>query len=404
LACHTVPRYLCLVGSVFNTCVSYDDDGNKKQAAYSLVTASEKPAVHLRIGRLLLARTHLPSDFEHTVTFPEDEQQSSAANTHEYSPFNPTTAITPSVTTETKTGLIDGMTAAVESMHSKQDKEGESLLDVVRHLNRGQMLVTKTSERWQLAMLNCYVAARTRESTAFKPALIFALYAMIFIAPATAVIEEPPSPLTPLTPITPGSKGSLDSKQVTDDVDAAPAPVSPNSNTITTTSSTNDIDTNNDTNDLLVQPSSAYDYDANVPKTIWTNSKQVRIVTRIYWLRLALEYSCYHETHGDAFTKVALLRAPNSLDRARILNTQMYSMVLRTDYKGALTVGKQALTELGFQVPPIDDFPAFAASNLKSVMERVKDKAIDATVAALPTVTTPQDRLLAEVGLVPSSL
>jgi hypothetical protein len=167
------------------------------------VTPTEKPQLHLRIGRLLLARHQLPADFERVVTLADDElMRENVQNMFTIGVGGPSisTAVPPATspsttisgTTTSSSATAESQRVAGHSGHGRPfgDKEGSTLMDVVRHLNQGQLLVMDPNERWRFAKLNCYLAHRTRESTAFQSALTFSLYAMLFLAPHARVIVK----------------------------------------------------------------------------------------------------------------------------------------------------------------------------------------------------------------------
>jgi PAS domain S-box-containing protein len=83
-----------------------------QETAYSLITADQRAAAHLRIGRLLL--THMPPE-----------------------------------------------------------KQEEAIFEIVNHLNRGESLMTTRDERDQLADLNLIAGRRAQTSTAYASALTY---------------------------------------------------------------------------------------------------------------------------------------------------------------------------------------------------------------------------------------
>jgi hypothetical protein len=69
------------------------------------------------------------------------------------------------------------------AIQAEAESEGASLMDIVTHINRGQLIATDPIERWRYAELNCYLSHRAREATAFGPALTMSLYGSIFMGP-----------------------------------------------------------------------------------------------------------------------------------------------------------------------------------------------------------------------------
>ena len=86
-----------------------------QQAAYSLVSDSDKPKYHLKIGRLIL-----------------ENCQTSADSTQQV---------------------------------------GEHVFDIVNHLNQGRELIEKAKEKEQLARLNLEASQKAKKSAAYKPSL-----------------------------------------------------------------------------------------------------------------------------------------------------------------------------------------------------------------------------------------
>jgi predicted ATPase/signal transduction histidine kinase len=97
-----------------------------QQAAYALIAEAEKSAIHLEIGRLLLANTNLPQALQ------QEESQG--------------------------------------SLEKHQGQLDEHLFDIVNQLNGGHTLITNEVEKATLARLNWQAGKKAKDSTAYQSA------------------------------------------------------------------------------------------------------------------------------------------------------------------------------------------------------------------------------------------
>jgi hypothetical protein len=445
-----------------------------RQAAYSLVLPHEKPELHLRIGRLMLKKMALPADYANVITMADDELLQLAEREHQLAmtTINDTSDATNSPTDAATGSPLSGGDASAATSASPAtpsgvsssnqpliEKEGASLMDICAHLNRGQLMVTDPTERWQYAELNCYLAHRTRESTAFAPALTMSLYGMIYMGPPRRLLTRdhhhkraddlthigdaitiPPSPSSSsssptgssflptssssdlLTPIplpsdrpsptslftsalvtssanSTGGDSKDESYSPGDDVSHRSATGATSSSTSHSSGSGNTSDSIDDSDDqLLVAPPSTYDYNKAVPLSVWSNEQKRKVAIRLYSLRLALEYAVGNIAEADAFAPIAQKHASSRpADLARMLVIRCISHIYRTQYPAAINFGIEALAALGVPMPPPDQYLSHALENQKIIKARVGDKDIAQLVASLPPIATNEDRLIGSV-------
>jgi hypothetical protein len=281
------------------------------------------------------------------------------------------------------------------------------------NINSGQALVTDPNERWSCAKLNCYLAHRTRDSTAFEAALTLALYAMIFAGPPFLIPMTPPAPATPES--SPLSAMSTSSINVTVN---SPSPsgtehkapdMSPDSKSSSSTTGSSvghlsignaispSIDEDGENNDdIMTRPSSMIDYDSTIDPAMWTDNRR-QVLLRIYWLRLALEYACNRVTEGDSFAIIALARSPSGIDRARLLCLCSKSAGYRTNYSVAIEYGIQALVAMNVFIPPRSAWERRARENQDTILHQVKERN-GQFVSHLPAVSSPEELLTVKVS------
>jgi hypothetical protein len=155
-----------------------------RQAAYSLLHGNERPALHLRIGRLLLVELPLMRDFQLITTLPPDEYAQLLVDREEELQRSPTTvAASTSISTASD---VRRSSPPRDDDVQMVEKEGSTLIDVVNHLNRGQALIIDADERRKYAQLNCLAALNMKDSTAFRPALTHVLYGQLFLGAAVS--------------------------------------------------------------------------------------------------------------------------------------------------------------------------------------------------------------------------
>jgi hypothetical protein len=421
------------------------------------VSASEKPELHLRIGRLMLSQVVLPLDFDRVCATPDDElvtemdqqpgsreqpvvavsatlspprslhsksQPKAKASSHDQAGATkkrvsdasivPWTSI--SQPPQHNTSLFslspsDSTIPKTEAEPGVVNYDSTALMDVIRHLNRylsfllcrlnllrllptiptlntiwcmcsGQSLVTDPNERWSCAKLNCYLAHRTRDSTAFEAALTIALYAMMFAGPA--VISPSSSPPSSTT-----STSSVDSKMEQRNVAAAVASVDGRGDYF----NEEDGQYNDDNADIMIRPSTI---DSTIDSSMWNDPLRRPVLLRIYWLRLALEYACNRVNEGDAFATVALARCPSGIDRARLLCLCSKAAGYRTNYAPAIEYGLQALVAMNVYIPPRSAWEKRSHENQEAILSRVKDRNVQ-FVNNLPAISSPGELLTVKV-------
>jgi hypothetical protein len=330
-----------------------------RQAAYSLVGVSEKPDLHLRIGRLLLKKIRYPTDFQRVITLADDELLH-WNETHQAS----TAAVSSSLSSAPTASQSSEPTNDGNEEIQNNDKDSSLLMDVVSHLNRGQLIVTDSSERWKYAELNCYLAHCTRESTAFGPALTMALYGLIFMAPpqplSNDTLDTKVTTVSGSIPTSENKRHDIDEEEEDHDVDDTNYD---NSRKMSSPDSTSSVDEQSMVeDDTLLQPSNM-DYDELIPSSVWHDSHRQLVGTRLYSLRLALEYAVSNISGADVWAKVAVARTTRPMDKARLLSIQSISMIFRSNLQAAIDLGLQALEVLGHAMPPADQWGPHAGAN-----------------------------------------
>jgi hypothetical protein len=378
-----------------------------------LVLPSEKPELHLRIGRLMLQQMTLPPDFANVITMADDELLQLAEREHQLA-----------ITAATAASSKSSSTAPTSPPSNRPliEKEGASLMDVCAHLNRGQLMVSDPVERWQYAELNCYLAHRTRESTAFSPALTMALYGMIFLGLPRLLtrdhhkhgdhsgdeLQQSGSNTSPTSSISPTEHDQSEQKSgsptsgVTipspDEIGETKGGYAPQRPATRSSHVGDDDDLNNDDDQLLVAPPSTSDYHKSVLSTVWSDDHKRRVALRLYALRLELEYAVGNMAEADAFAPIAQKQAASHpADLARMLVIRSISHIFRTMYPEAIQYGMEALSVLGVPMPSADQYLEHALENQKKIKARIGDRPVAALITALPAVATSEDRLIHSV-------
>jgi hypothetical protein len=472
-----------------------------------LVAAADRPATHLKIGRCSLTRLKLADDYMLQITLPEDElQQVSAdkqlATARAIQLAKELPAIGDAAAEEIQAAAIAAQLTALEANEQADTADGLiALIDVVNHLNRGQTLVVDIADRLRFAQLNCLAALKVKDTTAFRHALTFALYGIIFLGPprdiapllsayeramitadkATAsantarkaateaaalqaakaasgiapramerIRSVPPQSLSPIpsespspspsesgisrssTPETKQPQGgsetssnySRDAGSATRGGDTPRAGGGARPHTSTTTTSVGgtslNIESGSDNDKdarasghgddghaeegvLVIVPRSDQDYDTAVRGEVWKSTGSRLLALRLYLLRLELEYFTGNQTEGDSFMEVAMLRAEDGAERARLLGIRSVALCQRSQYAEATSSGVAALVHLGITLPEESKWISTAMEEHALIKTKLASSTspssssvptIENLVRDLPAITSVHDRFL----------